>query len=358
MIIKGDKTLVKNLIKSSKQMLIPYKIFFELTYNCNLKCKHCIVYKDKDRQELTYDQIIGIIDQVAEFGCIYINFTGGEPLSRKEFFEIAGYTKRKGLAFTIQTNGTLITPEIADKIAVLSPLQVSVTLLGANQNTHDGITGIPDSYKRTTEAVKLLRKRNIHVCISTIAMKYNAAELSRIEHFAQEVNSSWVSSSQIINKFNGSEEPTFCRVFNWQLKDGLKKHYHEYIDKNKRGDILNEPFCNVAGGSSTAITAYGDLNPCPAWMRNKNRSLINGRKIFQIWQEDSDFKRIRTLRKKDLPVCRDCDLLLYCSLCPVLNFFENGDILKPAKESCRKAKAKKEALKEREEGKNNGGKIK
>ncbi len=357
MIIKGDKAIVENFINSSKQMLIPCRFFFELTYNCNLKCKHCIVSEDKDRQELTYDQILRIIDQVADFGCIYINFTGGEPLSRKEFFEIASYTKRKGLAFTIQTNGTLITPEIADKIAALSPFQVSVTLLGVNQNTHDGIVGIEGANKRTVEAIKLLRKRNVHVYVATVIMRQNAGELTKIEEFAQKVGASWAVSAQIVPKFDGSEEPTFCRAFDTQLKDGVKRFSQGGIDENKRLEILNSPLCN-AGGSSTAITAYGDLNPCPAWMRNKKRSLINGGKIHQIWQEDSDFKRIRALRKKDLPVCRDCDLLLYCSLCPVLNFFENGDILKPAKESCRRARAKKEALKEREEGKNNGSEIK
>ncbi len=344
MIIKDDKIILRKLIHNSK--LIPLRVFFELTYKCNLRCKHCIVSEDKNKQELTYEQICRIIDQIAEFGCLYINFTGGEPLIRKEFFEIASYAKTKNLTFTIQTNGTLITSQIADKIAALFPLQVSISLLGM-RNIHDRIVGIAGSYKRTIKAIKLLRERKVHVCVTTVIMRQNAEDLSRIKRFTRQVGISWALCSLIVPKFDGSQEPFLCRALDSQLKDSIKKYCRIETDKDKRLDILNNPLCNNAGGNSTTITAYGDLNPCPAWMRDNNRNLLKNRTLSQIWRNDGDFKRLRILRKRDIPVCRDCNLLLYCDVCPALNFFENGDIMVPATESCRRAMAKKEALEER-----------
>lgn len=346
MIVKGNKVILKKLIERSRQKLIPLKVYFELTYDCNLKCQHCIVSKEKDRKQLSYEEICKIIDQIAEFGCLYINFTGGEPLCRKEFFEIAAYTKKKGLAFIIQTNGTLIAPQVADKIAALAPWQVSITLLGANKYTHDKITNIKGSYEHTVRAIRLLHERKIHVYVTTVVMKQNAEELPKIEKFVQQQNASWAISAQIVPKFDGSKEPILCRTRDEQLKESIRRYSRVDIDENKRKKILNSPLCN-AGGSSTTITAYGDINPCPAWMRSRERNLLGKKTFSQIWSGNKDFKRIRVLRKRDLPICRNCGLLIYCSLCPVLNFFENGDILIPARESCRRAKAKKEVLGER-----------
>lgn len=346
MIIKGNKAILRKLIHNSRQKLIPFRVFFELTYKCNLKCKHCMVVEDRNKQELTYEQICRIIDQIAEFGCLYINFTGGEPLVRKEFFEITSYAKMKKLAFTIQTNGTLITSQVADKIAALFPLQVSISLLGT-RNIHDRIVGIAGSYKRTIEAVKLLRERKVRVCITTVIMRQNAGELPRIKRFTQQAGVSWAPCSLIVPKFDGSQEPFFCRALDRQLKDSIKRYCRVEIDEDKRSEVLDSPLCNNAGGSSTTITAYGDLNPCPAWMRDQKRNLLKNKTFSQIWRDDGDFKRLRILRKKELPVCRDCNLLLYCNVCPVLNFFEKGDIMLPATESCRRAMAKKEALRER-----------
>jgi pyrroloquinoline quinone biosynthesis protein E len=67
---------------------------FELTHNCSFKCEFCYNHI-KEKPELCTEDVLKIIDQVAELGCLYINFSGGEPLLRKDFNDIYLYTKKR-----------------------------------------------------------------------------------------------------------------------------------------------------------------------------------------------------------------------------------------------------------------------
>ncbi len=93
---------------------------WELTCRCNLRCVMCYTdpfnTPEKIRQELTYPEITRILDELQEAGCVELCLTGGEPLARKDFLDIYSYAKGKGFLLTVFTNGTLITPEIADHL--------------------------------------------------------------------------------------------------------------------------------------------------------------------------------------------------------------------------------------------------
>lgn len=83
---------------------------------CNLRCKHC--YEDAQKKlpdELSTEEAKEMIDDLARSGVVALAFLGGEPLMRKDFFELASYARQQGLYTAVATNGTMITREIARK---------------------------------------------------------------------------------------------------------------------------------------------------------------------------------------------------------------------------------------------------
>jgi len=112
----------------------------EVTRRCNLSCAHCYTNlpvgarKAKER-ELSTKEHSRLIDEMAESGCLWLLFTGGEIFVREDFLDIYSHAKERGLIVTLFTNGTLITPEIADYLAEWRPFSIEVTLYGRTRET-------------------------------------------------------------------------------------------------------------------------------------------------------------------------------------------------------------------------------
>ena len=94
-------------------------------------------------------------------GCLWFLLTGGEPLVRRDFLEIYQYIKRKGLLATVFTNGTLLTPKIADVLAEWRPFAIEITLYGRTQETYERVTGIPGSHARCMRGIELIMERGL-----------------------------------------------------------------------------------------------------------------------------------------------------------------------------------------------------
>ena len=119
---------------------IPVSGTFELTSRCNLDCKMCYVHmskaeQDKIGRELTAEQWIDLGRQAVDAGMIYLLLTGGEPLLRPDFQEIYTALIQMGLMMTINTNATLMTPQIIELFKKHRPEKVNVTLYGMSDET-------------------------------------------------------------------------------------------------------------------------------------------------------------------------------------------------------------------------------
>jgi uncharacterized radical SAM superfamily Fe-S cluster-containing enzyme len=84
------------ILKKTQDRLIPFMVHWELTYRCNLRCPHCYVVPQNSREELTSGEIAHILDVLKERGTLYVIFSGGEILTRKDFFEVAREARKKG----------------------------------------------------------------------------------------------------------------------------------------------------------------------------------------------------------------------------------------------------------------------
>ncbi len=126
-------------------------VVWNITRTCNLKCAHC--YTDSEAKkysgELTTDEAKTVLDDLAQFHVPAVLFSGGEPLTRPDVFELAGYARSKGLHVVLSTNGTLIDRETAQRLKDLEFAYVGISLDSAIPAIHDQFRGMPGAFERT-----------------------------------------------------------------------------------------------------------------------------------------------------------------------------------------------------------------
>jgi len=136
---ESSQEFSKRIFSSLSRGRFPWSCQWELTCRCNLRCVMCYTdcfnRPDKIQDELPTNEIIRIMDELAEAGCLELCLTGGEPLARQDFFEIYAHAKQKGFLVTIFTNGTLITDVIADRLAALPPHRIEISFHGLTDSS-------------------------------------------------------------------------------------------------------------------------------------------------------------------------------------------------------------------------------
>ena len=168
----------------------PFEIVWNYTYTCNLRCKHCYEDAGKRRPELSTEetkQVLDILSKLAGVGIPALSFSGGEPLFRKDFFEVAAYAKKKIPYVSIATNGTLITKDVAKQLKSIDIDYVEISLDGASPKVHDWFRGIPGAFERTMQGIKNCVEEGIDTCIATVIHKENLAEVEKIVNLADEL---------------------------------------------------------------------------------------------------------------------------------------------------------------------------
>ena len=142
---EGDKSVIPKKLVELSRSLKPV-VVWNLTRRCNLRCIHCYASASEDSaRELTTDEAKAVIDDLAEMGIPLLLFSGGEPLLRKDIFELASYATSKGIRCALSTNGTLITPEIAEKIKEAGFVYVGVSFDGLKE-TIDRFRGVVGAF--------------------------------------------------------------------------------------------------------------------------------------------------------------------------------------------------------------------
>ena len=124
-------------------------VVWNSTRTCNLKCRHCYMSSDakKYANELTTVEAKKFIDDLADFKVPVLLFSGGEPLIRPDFFELADYAAKKGVRPTLSTNGTLITRQVAQKIKDIGVGYVGISL--------DGLREVNDKFRGKEGAFRI-----------------------------------------------------------------------------------------------------------------------------------------------------------------------------------------------------------
>jgi radical SAM protein with 4Fe4S-binding SPASM domain len=175
-------------IRKPLSIYAPFLVVWDFTHKCNLSCKHCYSNSGATREEeLTTEEALAVVDQLADFGVTALAFSGGEPLSRKDFFEVASHAAKRGLYVSVATNGTLLTEENVKKLKQAKINYVEVSIDGATAQTHDSFRGVSGAFDKAVAGLKTCVEANLCACIATTATKSNIAEMPAILDLAEEI---------------------------------------------------------------------------------------------------------------------------------------------------------------------------
>lgn len=217
----------------------PNMVWWDITSACNLKCYYCYSSSGcKKPDELSFDEVTKIIDQLSEMGVFYIYFLGGEPFMKEHFLDILDYTYNAGLGIMITTNGTLITEEIADKLKNVSNIRISLD--SADAEIHNKMRGRNFSYDKCINALKILSKLHINnFGINSTIGPDNYKNLKDLYNIALKYNCDIIQMIPVCGSGRASENEIGLTEF--QRKNVLKqmksiqqeiktKHYKTQID--------------------------------------------------------------------------------------------------------------------------------
>ena len=165
----------------------PRLIFWEVTKGCNLRCIHCRATATElmSPRDLSTPQALDIIAQIASYANPILVLSGGEPLYRRDIFELARYATEKGLRVALATNGTMVTKDLARRIVDAGVKRVSISLDGADATTHDTFRGIPGAFDAAVYGLRNLKQLGMSVQINMTIARHNARQLPRVLDLAR-----------------------------------------------------------------------------------------------------------------------------------------------------------------------------
>ncbi|WP_297490209.1 radical SAM protein [Thermococcus sp.] len=312
----------------------PAVVIFELTRNCNLNCKHCIVSAGRPLpKELKTEEWLKLVDEISDYA-VRLTLTGGEPLIHPGFFRILKRAKEKGLSIRLLTNGTLVEEHSKELGGLLDARidEVQVSLDGLKQ-AHDSIRG-EGSYAKAIAGVKALVREGLPVSVAFTLIPENRGEALGLY---REVAKLGIESFRIA----------------WGLPVGrLRKAvpYAEYlktVEEVKRAseklgvpvsggelgaplEVKAESFYPCAAGTSQVfIASTGDVYPCLVLRYPFFRfGSVREEKLIDIWRKRGWERLKRDLSGSD---CEKCPLFKSCrGGCPGESLIYRGDYNAPS----------------------------
>jgi radical SAM protein with 4Fe4S-binding SPASM domain len=313
------------------QLNIPLQVALELTYRCNIHCTHCYV-DITETDELPFEELKAVLNQLKAAGTIFLLLTGGEIMMRSDFLDIANYARRNGFFIALLTNCTLVTPAIARAVAELNLFALGTSLYGATASTHESVTGVPSSFNRTMEGIRLLVNNGVVPTVQITVMKSNMAELTQIEKL--------VHSLGAIPHINPGLSPSKSGAdFPLQYEAGIEELLNCGWQPDTPSPIEKEGhqlLCQ-AGRGICSISPHGDVFPCimfPLKLGNLRVSSFDS-----IWRLEpcAELRYLRSMRRSDLHACNECELMAYCQRCTGCAYLESGRMDGPSRSACQQA---------------------
>lgn len=307
-------------------------LFWESTLRCNANCKHCGSRAGENiniKDELTTEEIKNTLKSISEkydASKMQINVTGGEPLLRKDLFEVMKYAKQLGFYWSITTNGILITDEVIEKFKETEISTMSISIDGL-ETTHNEFRGLPNCYSKIIENIKKIKKSNFNVIlqVTTVTNKSNIKELEEIYEVVKELN---IDSWRILNmdpigraKDNkklelDSEDYKYLINF---IKEKRKKSKFDvtygcahFLGIKYEKEVRSNMYMCYTGLTVGSILYNGDIFVCPNVERRPELIQGNVRKDDFVKTWENKFEFFRNLEKFKCGKCNKCEDWKYC----------------------------------------------
>lgn len=328
------------------KLRLPLDGHFDLTYRCNNNCRHCWLWlpsesKEKN-QELSTDEIYQIVKEARRYGTQAWYISGGEPMLRSDFYEIFDYITRKSVFYNLNTNGTLITPKIAQLMKRKGKKMIA--LYGADAEVHDHITRTPGSFEATMRGFNYLKEAGASFFVQIIPMRDNYHQYKEMLLLAQSLSSdyrigaTWLNLSAnhstcknkeiIAQRLDPHEvvslEPPIPSLA--VLNEYLREHTNQFGNLDNSKDIEHSLFQNCINDKQEFhIDPYGGMSFCPFIKDNELRFNLREFSFSQVWDGLIPSIKDKILANQEYrDNCGSCDLRQDCNWCPVYSFLEHG----------------------------------
>jgi len=317
----------------------------EVTDRCNLSCVHCYINQPAasraaQTRELSAAQIAGLLDQMAEAGTLFLLLTGGEPLLRLDFAEIYQMARQRGMVVSLFTNGSLLTPRIADVLADSRPFGIEITLYGATPQTYEAVTRAPGSYARCRRGIELLLERGLPLTLKSVLLRANRHELPAMRELAAELGVKFRYDGTLWPRLDGGEQPYDQRLsleemLALDLEDPERRRQWEKTAAAFSGQFVRAErvYSCGAGLQTFHVDSAGRMSICTMSRRPAYDLLSMG--FQEAWERLGELRQLK--RQLDTP-CRTCAVGALCTQCPGWSQAVHGDDETPVEFVCKLGK--------------------
>ena len=296
-------------------------VVWNSTKTCNLKCRHCYMSSDnkKYQNELTTQEAKIFIDDLADFHVPVLLFSGGEPLIRPDFFELAEYAQAKGVRPTLSTNGTLITREVAQRIKDIGVGYVGISLDGL-QDVNDQFRGVEGAFQKAMEGIQNCVAVGQRVGLRFTINHHNIQELENIFDFIERENINRVCFYHLVYSGRGTamKNQDVTAEESRRAMDIIIRRTKDFEDRGLEKEILTvdnhcdgvymylkalaegndqqatqiKKYISMNGGNRSGI-AFGEVDPFgyvhpDQFTQHHTFGNIRDRKFSEIWQDTSN----------------------------------------------------------------------
>lgn len=336
-------------------------VVWNTTFRCNLACAHC--YLDaKDRagsDELSTEEAKVFIDDVAAMEAPVLLFSGGEPLMRKDLFELGRHAKSQGLRIVISSNGTLITPELAEQIADVGFVYVGVSIDGS-EATHDEFRRKDGAFQAAITGIRNCLAAGVKAGVRLTLNKRNAADLDAVLDVVEREGVPRFCMYHLVYAGRGKEivaddlEPAETRRVVEHLLDRTKDWHERGIETEvlttdnhadgilvlqrvREGEPAREPEVREllarhggcsAGTKMANVDARGNVHACQFW-GHVTLGNVRERPLSEIWADESHPFLAKLRKKGDHltgPRCGCCQYKELCGGCRIRAEVVHGDL--------------------------------
>lgn len=331
------------------------ELFFYLTEECNLRCRHCWISPrlegaERPQSHLDSELLAAIIEQALPLGLSGVKLSGGEPLLHPKITEILRSLKAKNLRLTLETNGVLCTRELADILSASGGAFVSVSLDGADAATHEWVRGVGGCFDAALQGVRNLVEAGLKPQIVYTLMRRNAGQMEEVVRLAEGLGAASVK----FNLLQPTERGALLHQTNEVLSAGelveLGRWVETQLFRSTRLQLFFHhppafrPLSRLFGDGSHGCSVCGikrilgvlhDGSYALCGIGESTPDLILGHaakvRLDEIWHEHPLLREIRTgLPKRLEGICADCLMKEAClGSCVAQNYYRHGHLWGP-----------------------------
>ncbi len=318
-------------------------LFWESTSRCNLACVHCRRLETADQaaeNDMSTDQVLAMLDSAASLGRPVVVFSGGEPLMRDNWRQLADYARSLELPTALATNGTLIDAATAADIAAAGFRRVSVSLDGPDAATHDSFRGAAGAFDAAMDGIAELRKAEVPFQINATIAAHNIARCDGLYALARSLGAAAMHLFLLVPVGCGTQiaeshrisHAEYEAVLNWVLDRHLDDSFeiratcapHIYRLAEQRGITLRGSRGCLCGLSVAFVSHRGEVFPCG--YLPVNCGSVCEQPLAEIWRKSNVLRSLRDFDRL-AGKCGRCDFRTVCGGCRARAFAAGGDYL-------------------------------